>query len=707
MPLLSPKDALYITPRSAKAILTQIGSSPISDDVVFAINGFLDELLFSLVTYLPGTGVVGISDMDAALVKALPSICLATEIIQQTRRVRKIQTPVTYSSALWNNPACEDHLCTVLSTNKMQKRYEQLRSCCLQCSSLGVKNGTKPFKLLYGTICSSSFSLTVTFYVTTMIESLAKYLLNSIGVLAKQLLKSSVDLEDVLHAFSLDEQIKEIFIKMDLRKKLEKQLGLKCKGRNRLSLVDKREPVFMFENLSEASDPIDLIHSRIEVAEQKPSAKSKFRGSRLFTSIPFLLKRGGKENTKPWPGTAAPNSPEEPLSKSNPASPKAEYFRFTPSVTPCDESTLANSNRSMIDEFDKNKKNFEFKELIESNSTRRVSLTAQRLKTIESPRRLSNMYATQSICKSINTIEEHSDEGEPSARSSYISTEHYTLKPEKSKSVCEVEPFGKLIPRKAGGSFKNIVRDRGSSSDDDELSSLEGAAKFTYKGARRNRRNSETVVDFLKNEAQLYSNENIGMKVNQTLSRANTQLQRIPGSICRSTTVHSKAQNQEVVDSSTPIEHTIPDLARNERRRRRGLSVPMILDFPKLPYGHNNLSTDIRERADFASTTSATNPSTSEQLRPLSVCESGSTSSSPDSLLLNNTSEISVLPPSTPSDLSMHKSMGDSIHPDIYFISNTPKTLPSKRYSIAATPTEIVLPFCLCSECLNGMLQRF
>ncbi|KAK9762847.1 hypothetical protein K7432_011021 [Basidiobolus ranarum] len=534
-------------------------------------------------------------------------------------------------------------------------------------------------------------------------------------------------------------------MKMDLRKKLERKLGFKCKDNNRLSLLEKREHPFSLENISQVSNPITLIQSRIEVAEQKPFAKGKFTGAKLFTSIPTFLKRGKKDIVEPWPPKPPSNPSHQSSDELSPASPKAEYFRFIPSVTASDEATLADSvvsvNGSALEEMDKNKKNFEFEELLESDSTQRVSLTTQRLRSIESRRRLNNLKPRDSIHKKMDIMEEQSDEGESSTMSSPNSlNEHYTPVLKRSQTLYEflktsnpegsrqsgpaprVEPFGKLIPREPTVSFKSILRNGDSSSDEDELSSVEGAAKYTYKVARRSRRNSETLHDFLKNsKPEDVEAGNIGTKVNRTLSRAGTQLQRIHHSIRRSATTRGKVQHQENNNTSDLTQDQITASARRERRRRRGLSVPTVFAITRFPLDeHTNPSAEVMASPESVSTSATlaanlSSPSLSipTRVRPFSVLERRNTSRvhirrrDVSSLLLSSTSEVSTLPPGTPSNLSMMRSNGDSENPDLYFISNSSKTRASKRYSVATNPPEMVIPFCLCSECLNGMLQHF
>ncbi|ORX86481.1 hypothetical protein K493DRAFT_360136 [Basidiobolus meristosporus CBS 931.73] len=552
-----------------------------------------------------------------------------------------------------------------------------------------------------------------------MVEYLAKYLLNSVGVLAKQLLKPSVDLEDVLHAFGLNEQIKEVFLKMDLRKKLEKKLGFDCNNNNRLSLLESHERPISLEEFPHASNPFSLIRSRIEIAEQRPTAKAKFAGAKLLTSIPSFLKRGKREEPGLWPPNVAFNQSRQSLAGLNTHSPKAEYFRYMPTVG-SDDATVADSamsvNGSALDEMDRNKKNFEFEELLESDATQRVSLTTKRLRTIESRKRLNSLRPRESIHKDISAVEERSDEGESSTMSQsnsvvepYASTLRRsqtlyeflkTSNPEasvRSNPAPKVEPFGKLIPRDPVVSFKSILMNWDTSSDEDELSS-----------------------DFLKNTGpEDVDTKNIGLKVNRTLSRAGTQLQRIHHSIRRSATTRGKVQNHETPRNT---EHTRGETStpRKERRRRRVLSVPTVFDTSRtIPLEQKSRQMDaLRKRESMPTGTWSANLSRSSTsirrpTRPFSASEDRYSPSirarrrDVSSLILSSTSEISTLPPSTPTNLSMLKSSGVSDYPDLYFISGMSNTSASKRNSIAATPPEMMIPFCLCAECLSGMIQNF
>ncbi|KAK9702985.1 hypothetical protein K7432_010968 [Basidiobolus ranarum] len=402
MRLLSPKDAMYVTPKTTKSILSHIGSFSVTNDAVFAINGFLDEVLYMLISYLPSEKM-DIAGIEASLLKLVPDGPLARDAICSAHNFSKKTLPSLATQS--NNPPPlmnrVEPINPSLDPNKTA-RYEQLRLKCLRYSTLGTEH-VNPLRLLLGPQhAGEDFTSITVIFITAILEYLARFLINSIAVMAKQQLRTNIGLEEVFNGLDVDGHIKELFQAMMLYSKLQTRVVTEAltKGSKNPTFLEKKRIAttgisrdtqeISLEAQSNPMSPEGRINDfAIQAENLVPTElllnENSSKKGRSFSS--FLMK--GKSKTANSTGPAV-NSP----------SPKTGLFRFRPTIaseqnlshrsrsaealrlarksmetTKSIETTKSEGNNATLDD--------SFEGFLHANETKKMSLTPNRLRSIE------------------------------------------------------------------------------------------------------------------------------------------------------------------------------------------------------------------------------------------------------------------------------------------------------------------------------------
>ncbi|ORX93134.1 hypothetical protein K493DRAFT_375630 [Basidiobolus meristosporus CBS 931.73] len=395
-------DAMYVTPKATKSIVSRIGSYPVTNDAVLAINGFLDEFLYLLISYLPSDRM-DVSGVEESLFRLLPHGPLAREAIRSAHNVSKTSpSRLNEFGTSTMAPALLDPLPTSEPDPDTTARYEQLRIKCLRYSTLGAEHANTSRLLLGPQQAGEDFTSITVLFITAILEYMARFLINSIAVMAKQQLRAGIGLEEVFSGLNIDGHIKELFQNMAFYTKLQVFILFAARLRvtpvtypymalakgsknfspttrkitttgisrdtHEASLVTKKEPE---GSLIQVEKQEDLTLGQNELSARK---------GRTFSS--FILK--GKTKT-----------PSNPSSGENSPSPKSGIFRFMPAI-PAEPQNLSHRSRS-VEALRLSRKSVEttksegtnvsldesFEEFLHANETKKMTLTPNRLRSIE------------------------------------------------------------------------------------------------------------------------------------------------------------------------------------------------------------------------------------------------------------------------------------------------------------------------------------
>ncbi|KAK9711632.1 hypothetical protein K7432_007692 [Basidiobolus ranarum] len=386
MRLLSAKDAMYVTPKATKSIVSRIGSFPVTNDAVFAINGFLDELLYLLISHLP-SDKMDISGVEESLMKLLPHGPLAREAIRSAHNFSKTSSTSEPSSALATNRV---ELITISEPDPDKTAtYEQLRVKCLRYSTIGTEHAN-PSRLLLGPQqAGEDFTSITVLFITAILEYMARFLINSVAVMAKQQCRAGIGLEEVYSGLNIDDHIKGLFQEMMLYSKLQKRAVAEAmaKGSKNFTPVERKiTTTGISRDTHEASLAAKSDREEPPILAERqqfldlPSQDAPPKKGRSFSS--FILK--GKSKT-----TSTPSSNE------NSPSPKTGLFRFMPTI-PSESQNLSHRSRS-VEALRLSRKSVEttksegnnavldesFEEFLHANETKKITLTPNRLRSIE------------------------------------------------------------------------------------------------------------------------------------------------------------------------------------------------------------------------------------------------------------------------------------------------------------------------------------
>ncbi|KAL1922056.1 uncharacterized protein VTP21DRAFT_10698 [Calcarisporiella thermophila] len=211
------KDPKYVAHVAANAIISESGSCRISMDALRAVNAFFDQFLFLL---LSSTRSLDLNRIKHTALQMLPGTLGKNAIVEAELEAK---------SYLQNNPS-------YLSENTentyeqeifpLQKAFSLLRERCLYQCTLGDRAGmvdpeAVPPPLDAGVVVTKLHAI----YIVTVIENVAAYMLHSMAKIAEINDSEFVRLRDVYAALIGDRELGYLFNRMRLRETLETRLG--------------------------------------------------------------------------------------------------------------------------------------------------------------------------------------------------------------------------------------------------------------------------------------------------------------------------------------------------------------------------------------------------------------------------------------------------------------------------------------------------
>ncbi|ORZ02815.1 hypothetical protein BCR43DRAFT_482217 [Syncephalastrum racemosum] len=368
---MSRADAHYICSSAANAIISEIGPYRVSSDALQTINQFLDEFLVFL---LSSSLSLDLSRIKAVVFTLLPSTLGKNAIVEAELEVKTFTETeaIDYESyermrTLGNGGPFPVHDALPL-----------LREKCLEFCTLADKDDN--VSLMHQASPAIQISPIVAIYVTTIIEHIAEYVLTAIAMTAEHEDTEFIRMKEVFLALMDDVQVGGVFYRMELREKLEKR-GFAAGYRTRatpsyLSTASATPQKHVRSSTNESSTDssssglLDISFDDLDIgydddASRPPTAMSQRND--LSLSL-YSVKSSARPNS--FLSGSTSNATLSTAASSNNSKKAFKLFKkdeYGPSVSVYDPDVPA----------------MNFEDLIRSGNTMRVSLTPNRLRSIE------------------------------------------------------------------------------------------------------------------------------------------------------------------------------------------------------------------------------------------------------------------------------------------------------------------------------------
>ncbi|KAG2229706.1 hypothetical protein INT48_004223, partial [Thamnidium elegans] len=341
---------------AAHAIIAEIGPLRVSSDALSFINLFLDEFIAILVMSSVSLDLVL---LKTAVIQLLPHTlgknALVEAEIELKHQVDSKQYDFTNYEKMRNQQFPTDQLIPCLQL-----------ACTNHCTLATDNNHASP--VVHGII---GIAPVVVIYVTTIVEHIAEYVLNSVAMTADQADAEHIRVKEVLVTLLDDPQVSKLFRRMNLKDKLEKRVY----SHSSYLPTPSASPISRDHHTSfYIATYKDTIHPDIsfnefledEVTRALPSSNSSMRSSESMSDRPLSILSNG---------TVKSNSSKSRFNffSSNKEKRNSISFSFSSSkkspITSPTNSTFPSSN--------------DFDDLIRSGNTKKVTLTPNRLRSIE------------------------------------------------------------------------------------------------------------------------------------------------------------------------------------------------------------------------------------------------------------------------------------------------------------------------------------
>ncbi|GAA5805719.1 hypothetical protein HPULCUR_011243 [Helicostylum pulchrum] len=217
-------DEHYICQRAANAIISEIGPFRVSTDALQAINQFLDEFIVLLLTCSLS---LDLSDIKSVVFSLLPSTLGKNAIVEAELEVKTFTETESIDYDLY------ERMRSLGGESKfpLDEAIPLLREKCFEYCTLADKDDQMYLqksirnKRIENDI-KIAISPIVAIYVTTVMEHIAEYLLTAVAMTAEHEDTDYVRVKEVFLALVDDIQLGDVFNRMDLRDKMEKRAGL-------------------------------------------------------------------------------------------------------------------------------------------------------------------------------------------------------------------------------------------------------------------------------------------------------------------------------------------------------------------------------------------------------------------------------------------------------------------------------------------------
>ncbi|ORZ02224.1 hypothetical protein BCR43DRAFT_2643 [Syncephalastrum racemosum] len=376
-PLSSPSEARYVCHRAANAIITEVDPLRVSTDALQAINHFLDEFLSVL---LSSSLSLDLSRIKSVVLALLPSSLGKNAIVEAELQVKSF----TETNAI-DFDAYERMRSMTDEAFPLPQVLLSLRTQCVDYCTLAEKNHQQPNKSLTPDR-EMLVSPIVVVYITTVIEHMAEYILTAIAMTAEHEDTEYIRLKEVYLALIDDVQVGSLFHRMDLRERLEKRTSAFHHTRGSAALPSPApSPVTSMKKHNPQQRESNQIDPYMESAISYEDVDD--------IETPASPPPSGRSSTWQRPMSILSTSTSTNTIASTNSSGSKKGFRLfrkdTKNSTQSDPPLHANHHSTQqkalntVSVYSSDSPAIDFEDLIRSGNTVRVSLTPNRLKSIE------------------------------------------------------------------------------------------------------------------------------------------------------------------------------------------------------------------------------------------------------------------------------------------------------------------------------------
>ncbi|CDH55928.1 hypothetical protein RO3G_16527 [Lichtheimia corymbifera JMRC:FSU:9682] len=418
-------DTSYVCHRAANAIVTQVDPLRVSSDALQIINQFLDEFITLLLTSAKS---LDLSRIKTAVVALLPSSLGKNAIVEAELQVKSYtETADDIDYEAYERTRRLDSI--PLDSIGALLRQECINHCTLAENNHNRQNTRRPS---IGVPKTHNFSISpiVTVYVTSIIEHVAEYVLIAAATTAESQDTEYIRIKEVFAALSEDAQVTSMFRQMELRDRLKKRasfvMGYHHKMRQQQQLQQQQMPWTDMSNTntkkhhsrescSSNGRPMDP-YADIPNLDNDSSSSSHNNDADLPCSPTTTTSSvGQRQHQRPMSimstSTSTNTISSTNSSGSNGASNKKRFPRLfkrrestqlpqSPQQRTSSSSSNNNNKAIAISVYNPDSPTMvDFEDLIKSGDTVRMSLTPNRLRSIE----VNNIVDNSSDTKSINS----------------------------------------------------------------------------------------------------------------------------------------------------------------------------------------------------------------------------------------------------------------------------------------------------------------
>lgn len=341
------KHTLYISQRAANAIVADVAPYRISAEALLSINAFIDEFLFFVIDSARSLDLVKIKQ---SISQVIPTT-LGKNAVQEAELELK-----TYVESGNSDSTLEKTI--EITPFPLQKVFEQFRAKCQFFSTLGERGiDERDSKMAPNLYANEGIHIapSLAIYLTAILEYVGEHILILVAKATEKSGTGVAKLKEVYNALVDDNQIRVVFRRTNLKLELEEKLQIKT-----------------------PASPASPKYANSE------SIKSPRFANYLYEEETLLRSPASINNGRPLSDGVTQSS----KNPSSPRSPDSDSFEFNMRSTKSMQSLQyfeKDDTRRFSKPGDNAEKARNFENLLEKNNnqTVKISLTPNRIKTIE------------------------------------------------------------------------------------------------------------------------------------------------------------------------------------------------------------------------------------------------------------------------------------------------------------------------------------
>ncbi|KAF9226758.1 hypothetical protein BS17DRAFT_502768 [Gyrodon lividus] len=362
-----PRSPCYISARSADVILSDIRPTNLSSDALNSINALLDELLHSI---LSAASALTTTQLRAGLHKVLPTTLGKEAVLEAEMELRAFWERTGGAPGSGSSQDIIDH-----NSFNIQWVFELLRLKCEAYSTLSdTDENAEAEAHLYEQMNAEgtpppnqSLISPASLYLTAIIESICEHILSNVGrVAARDSSRTTANSQDLFIALCEDSSIYGLFKNMKVYEQIETLSKLLKPGRSRS---------FSRDNIGGTTSPPGSLNGSRRRMSSDSSNIPPATAATSTLSRPSIDKSRAIMIFNNRASQDLPNGSESQIGHR-----KLDSFASANTK----QSVLSRGDRSPISlTFSEDTRSQEFDDMMRSGSTMKVSLTPDRLRTME------------------------------------------------------------------------------------------------------------------------------------------------------------------------------------------------------------------------------------------------------------------------------------------------------------------------------------